>query len=180
MDWFDDWALTLAVFLPAVGMAIVLLIPRAEEQLIKVVTLITTLVTLAVGIAILADFDYDAARLQFRSTRAGSTSSTAGTTSASTASRSRCSSSRCSSPCGIIYSWNHFPEPHNPKAFLALILLLEIGMNGTFVAQDLILFFIFFEIVLLPMFFMIGVWGGPNREDARRSSSSCSRCSARR
>ena len=68
--------------------------------------------------------------------------------------------------CCVIYSWNHFPEPHNPKAFLALILLLETGMNGTFVAQDLILFFIFFEIVLLPMFFMIGVWGGPNREYA--------------
>ena len=66
----------------------------------------------------------------------------------------------------IIYSWNHFPEPHNPKGFLALILLLEVGMNGTFVAEDLILFFIFFEIVLLPMFFMIGVWGGPNREYA--------------
>ncbi|CAB4667730.1 unannotated protein [freshwater metagenome] len=66
----------------------------------------------------------------------------------------------------IIYSWNHFPEPHNPKAFLALILILEVGMNGTFVAQDLILFFIFFEVVLLPMFFMIGVWGGPNREYA--------------
>jgi NADH-quinone oxidoreductase subunit M len=66
----------------------------------------------------------------------------------------------------VIYSWNHFPEPHNPKAFLALILLLEVGMNGTFVAQDLILFFVFFEIVLLPMFFMIGVWGGPNREYA--------------
>ena len=66
----------------------------------------------------------------------------------------------------VIYSWNHFPEPHNPKAFLALILLLEVGMNGTFAAQDLILFFVFFEIVLLPMFFMIGVWGGPNREYA--------------
>jgi NADH-quinone oxidoreductase subunit M len=39
-------------------------------------------------------------------------------------------------------------------------------MIGTFVAQDLILFFIFFEVVLLPMFFMIGVWGGPNREYA--------------
>ena len=46
------------------------------------------------------------------------------------------------------------------------MLILEVGMNGTFVAQDLILFFIFFEIVLLPMFFMIGVWGGPNREYA--------------
>ena len=69
-------------------------------------------------------------------------------------------------PLCIIYSWDHFPEPHNPKAFLALILLLETGMIGTFVAQDLILFFIFFEVVLLPMFFMIGVWGGPNREYA--------------
>ena len=39
-------------------------------------------------------------------------------------------------------------------------------MNGTFLAEDLILFFIFFEVVLLPMFFMIGVWGGPNREYA--------------
>jgi NADH-quinone oxidoreductase subunit M len=66
----------------------------------------------------------------------------------------------------VIYSWNHFPEPHNPKAFLALILLLEVGMNGTFVAQDLILFFVFFEVVLLPMYFMIGVWGGENRQYA--------------
>ncbi|MGH7372530.1 MAG: complex I subunit 4 family protein, partial [Candidatus Methylomirabilales bacterium] len=66
----------------------------------------------------------------------------------------------------VIYSLDHFPEPHNPKAFLALLLLLETGMNGTFVAQDLILFFIFFELVLLPMYFMIGVWGGPNREYA--------------
>src|SRR4029078_4586194 len=63
----------------------------------------------------------------------------------------------------IVYSWNHFPEPHNPKAFLILILILETGMIGTFVAQDLILFFVFFEVVLLPMYFMIGVWGGEQR-----------------
>jgi len=63
----------------------------------------------------------------------------------------------------VIYSWNHFPEPHNPKAFLILILILETGMNGTFIAQDLILFFVFFEVVLLPMYFMIGVWGGEQR-----------------
>ena len=66
----------------------------------------------------------------------------------------------------VIYSWDHFPEPHNPKAFLILMLLLETGMNGTFAAQDLILFFVFFELVLLPMYFMIGVWGGPNRQYA--------------
>jgi NADH-quinone oxidoreductase subunit M len=66
----------------------------------------------------------------------------------------------------VVYSWDHFPEPHNPKAFLALLLVLETGMVGTFLAEDLILFFIFFELVLLPMYFMIGVWGGPNREYA--------------
>ena len=69
-------------------------------------------------------------------------------------------------PLVIIYSWNHFPEPHNPKAFLILILILETGMVGTFVAQDLILFFVFFEVVLLPMYFMIGVWGGEQRQYA--------------
>jgi NADH-quinone oxidoreductase subunit M len=69
-------------------------------------------------------------------------------------------------PLVIIYSWNHFPEPRNPKAFLILILILHTGMLGSFVAQDLILFFVFFEVVLLPMYFMIGVWGGEERQYA--------------
>ncbi|MDH3755231.1 MAG: NADH-quinone oxidoreductase subunit M, partial [Acidimicrobiia bacterium] len=69
-------------------------------------------------------------------------------------------------PLCIVYSLDHFPDPHNPKAFLALLLILETGMIGTFVAQDLILFFVFFEVVLLPMFFMIGVWGGEDRKYA--------------
>ena len=47
-----------------------------------------------------------------------------------------------------------------------LMLVLQTGMAGTFVAQDLILFFVFFEVVLLPMYFMIGVWGGENRKYA--------------
>ena len=46
MNWFDSWGLTLVVFLPVVGMGIVLLLPREDEQSIKVATLLTTLVTL--------------------------------------------------------------------------------------------------------------------------------------
>ena len=168
MDWFHEWALTLAVFLPAVGLAIILVLPRAEETAAKVVALLTTLVTLGVGIGILADFDYDRAGiLQFRVNESWIDV---------IQSRYHLGIDGISLPllvlsmfvtvlC-VVYSWNHWPEPHNPKAFLALILLLEVGMNGTFVAQDLVLFFIFFELVLLPMFFMIGVWGGPNREYA--------------
>ena len=63
----------------------------------------------------------------------------------------------------IIYTFGDMPEAGNPKAFLILMLVLQTGMAGTFVAQDLILFFVFFEVVLLPMFFIIGVWGGEQR-----------------
>jgi NADH-quinone oxidoreductase subunit J len=52
-------------------------------------------------------------------------------------------------PLCIIYSWKHFPEPKNPKAFLILILILETGMLGSFVAQDLILFFVIASVVAL-------------------------------
>jgi NADH-quinone oxidoreductase subunit M len=168
LDWFDSWGLTLAVFLPSVGMVIVLAIPRAQEQALKITALATTVATLGVGIALLARFDYDGTgALQFDVNKSWIDVIN---------SRYNLGIDGIALPlllmtmlitvmC-VIYSWDHFPEPHNPKAFLALILLLETGMNGTFCAQDLILFFIFFELVLLPMFFMIGVWGGPNREYA--------------
>ena len=56
--------------------------------------------------------------------------------------------------------------PGRTKAFLALMLLLETGMAGTFIAFDLILFFVFWEMVLVPMYFLIGIWGSANREYA--------------
>jgi NADH-quinone oxidoreductase subunit M len=166
MDWFDSgWALTLAIFLPAVGMTIILLIPRGQELAIKSTALLTTAATFGVSVALLALFDYDkTGDLQFEANKSWIDV---------ISSRYHIGIDGISLPllvlttlitlmC-VIYSWNHFPEPHNPKGFLALTLLLETGMVGTFAAQDLILFFIFFELVLLPMFFMIGVWGGPNR-----------------
>ena len=168
MDWFDSWALSLAAFIPIVGVAIVLAIPKAKEELIKQVALATTAVTLAVGVIILFRFDYDAAdKLQFSVNKSWIDV---------ISSRYHMGLDGISLPLLIltmgvtllcvVYSWDHFPEPHNPKAFLALLLVLETGMVGTFLAEDLILFFIFFELVLLPMYFMIGVWGGPNREYA--------------
>ena len=60
------------------------------------------------------------------------------------------------------------------------MLVLETGMVGTFVAQDLILFFVFFEVVLLPMYFMIGVWGGEQPDVRRDQVLPVHRCSARR
>jgi NADH-quinone oxidoreductase subunit M len=168
MDWFDSWALSLVVFVPLAGAVITMLIPRREELAVKVVALVTTLVTLAVTVATLARFDYDNThRLQFVVNKEWiEVINSRYHIGVDGISLPLLALSAFITVLCVIYSWNHFPEPHNPKAFLALLLVLEVGMNGTFVAQDLILFFIFFEIVLLPMFFMIGVWGGPNREYA--------------
>ncbi len=52
------------------------------------------------------------------------------------------------------------------KGYLMLFLLLETGMVGTFLALDFFLFYIFWEVMLLPMYFLIGIWGGPRREYA--------------
>ena len=60
-------------------------------------------------------------------------------------------------------SW---PIAKNVKAYCILFLLLETGMLGVFVSLDLFLFYVFWEVMLLPMYFLIGVWGGPRREYA--------------
>ncbi len=52
------------------------------------------------------------------------------------------------------------------KGYFALFLLLETGMMGTFCALDFFLFYVFWELMLLPMYFLIGIWGGPRREYA--------------
>ena len=66
----------------------------------------------------------------------------------------------------VIYTYDNMPDAGNAKSFLSLMLVLQVGMAGSFIAQDLILFFVFFEVVLLPMYFMIGVWGGEQRQYA--------------
>jgi NADH-quinone oxidoreductase subunit M len=52
------------------------------------------------------------------------------------------------------------------KAYMALFLLLETGMMGVFCSLDMFLFYVFWEVMLLPMYFLIGIWGGPRREYA--------------
>src|SRR3546814_9295580 len=65
-DFLTDWGLSLMVFLPLAGALVMLLIPKAEEGMHKVVALLASLASAGVGIAVMADFDYDkAGELQF-------------------------------------------------------------------------------------------------------------------
>ena len=164
----QNWVLTVGTFLPLVGVLVMLFVPKAEEQLQKTIGLVTAGATLAVGVYTLTQFDYGrAADMQF------------------VANAEWINVIKSSYHIGLdgislplyflsmvvtflvmIYSWDHVPSPGNPKAFFILMLVLQTGMAGTFIARDLILFFVFFELVLLPMYFMIGVWGGENRQYA--------------
>lgn len=62
---------------------------------------------------------------------------------------------------GILSSWSSINE--KVKAYHVFMLILETGMLGAFLALDLFLFYIFWEVMLIPMYFLIGIWGGPRR-----------------
>jgi len=64
-------------------------------------------------------------------------------------------------PISILSTWTAVEE--RVKDFMLFFLLLEVGMSGVFLAQDLFLFYIFWEFTLVPMYFLIGIWGGPRR-----------------
>ena len=68
--------------------------------------------------------------------------------------------------CAALYTVRHVPDPGRARAFVGLLLLLQVGMVGTFVVLDLVVFFIFFEVVLAPMWFLIAFWGTGRRRKA--------------
>ena len=63
----------------------------------------------------------------------------------------------------IVASWN---IDKKPLGYFSLFLLLDAGMMGVFLSLDFFLFYIFWEVMLLPMYFLIGIWGGPQRHYA--------------
>ncbi|HEX9410461.1 MAG TPA: NADH-quinone oxidoreductase subunit M [Actinomycetota bacterium] len=168
MSGWDKSAITLAVFLPAFGALVIAFVPRSMDRLVRALGIAFSGAALVVGILMLFGFDYGAHDgLQFELKASWISAINA---------NYHVGVDGISLPlfeltllltflCAI-YTWRFLPEPGRPKAFLALVLLLETGMAGTFIAFDLVLFFIFWELVLVPMYFLIGIWGSANREYA--------------
>ncbi len=170
MDVISDqnWLLSLGTFLPLAGVLLMLFVPEREVKAQKQLALVTALATFAVAIYTVTQFDFDQAqRLQFsvdvewiEAIRSNYAIGLDGI------SLPLYVLSSFITLVVIIYTFDDMPSGGSAKSFLILMLVLQTGMAGTFVAQDLILFFVFFEIVLLPMYFMIGVWGGEQRQYA--------------
>jgi len=166
MTW-ENSAITIATFLPLVGALVIALVPSRNDRAVRALAIVFTAVALVVAIAIAADFDYGSQGLQFELNADWIPAISA---------RYHVGIDGISLPLYVltfalsflcaIYSWRFIPKPGKTKGFLALMLLLETGMAGTFIAFDLILFFVFWELVLVPMYFLIGIWGSANREYA--------------
>jgi NADH-quinone oxidoreductase subunit M len=165
---WEDWAISIATFLPLVGAVVIAFTPRERDRLVRTLGVLFTAAALIVGLVMALGFDYGAGHgLQFE---------------VSThwipviGARYHVGIDGISLPLYVltlalsflcaIYSYRFVPSPGRTKSFLALQLLLETGMAGTFIAFDLILFFVFWELVLVPMYFLIGIWGSANREYA--------------
>ena len=163
-----NWYLTIITFLPLVGaVAVSLFAPKGDEATAIGIGLAAAVPTMAVAIYMCTKYSRNSSGLQFEVDKSWiSVIKTRYHVGINGLALPMLLLSTVVVVLCIIYCWGHFPDPHNPKAVIALMLVLETGMNGVFVAQDLILFFVFFELTLLPMYFLIGVWGGPNRQYA--------------
>jgi NADH-quinone oxidoreductase subunit M len=166
MTW-ENSAITITTLLPIVGMLVVVLLPKDNERLIKAMGIIITGASLVLAIAISLGFDRDELGLQYQLILRWIPSIGASY---------HVGIDGISLPLYVLtfllgflcalYTWRYVPEPGRAKSFVALTLLLLTGMAGTFIAFDLILFFVFWELVLVPMYFLIGIWGSANREYA--------------
>ena len=166
MTW-ENSAITITTLLPIVGALVIVAMPRDKERPIRALGIVFTGAALVLAIAIAVGFDYGTDGLQY--VLDVNWISAIGV-------RYHVGIDGISLPLYVltfllsflcaIYTWRYVPDPGRTKAFLALMLLLETGMAGTFIAFDLILFFVFWELVLVPMYFLIGIWGSANREYA--------------
>jgi len=169
---WENAALTITVFLPLAGAGVISLIPKAREEQARTVALLVSVLAFALSLAILGSY-----YLGGNSPAPGELSFEVNTEwIPAIGANFHLGIDGISLPLFVlsylltflcaVYAFHHIEDPGKPKAFLALMLMLQTGMAGTFIAFDLILFFIFWELVLVPMYFLIGIWGGERREYA--------------
>ena len=156
--------LTYMVFFPLVGMVVVLLLPSNRHNLIRWVSVAVTVPPLLLAVWLFSNFDRNVPGLQFVAKvpwiPAYNIDYFVGVDGISI---SMVLLTALISFLCMFASWG---IDKAVTGYFALFLLLDTGMMGVFVALDFFLFYIFWEVMLLPMYFLIGIWGGPRREYA--------------
>ncbi|MFI7617646.1 NuoM family protein [Nonomuraea terrae] len=168
------WLPVALLAVPLIGAILLLLAPHALRHVIRTYGVVVSGVTFALSVLLAATFDYGAAaRTQFEVDRPWIPG---------LGLRFHLGVDGISLPlvvltalltflCFVYLCWRGGRSPDQlmgdkPRELVFTLLVLEVGMVGTFLALDLLLFFVFFEIVLIPMYFLIGTWGGKGRRAA--------------
>jgi len=156
--------LSWVTFTPVLGVLVLMFLPKDRRNLLRWVAVLTSMVAFGLSLVMLAQFDQTNASLQmverlpwfqlagmqieyYLGVDGLSILLVLLTT--------------FLTPISIISTWSAVEE--RVKEFLIFFLLLEVGMVGVFLSQDIFLFYIFWEFTLVPMYFLIGIWGGPRR-----------------
>ncbi|HEY3716056.1 MAG TPA: NADH-quinone oxidoreductase subunit M [Jatrophihabitantaceae bacterium] len=170
-------ALVVLVVLPLIGSVVVFALPKQDVKLAKQVALVFSLAVVVYAIVIAANFDTKGARFQFVGSwtwiKALGVHLSFGVDGIALV---LVLMSVILVPAVILASWNSFDSRRDAeetgapkrsvKNYFGLLLLLEFFMVGVFTATDVFLFYVFFEAMLVPMYFIIGSFGGPRRSYA--------------
>ncbi|MEW6665862.1 MAG: NADH-quinone oxidoreductase subunit M [Thermodesulfobacteriota bacterium] len=154
--------LSAITFFPLVGILVIALIDGSRRDLIRWVAFLTAVVTFALSLPLWFHFDSGTWEMQFVENKPWI---------AQFGIRYHMGIDGISlllillttflSALSILSTWS--AVTNGVKGYMVSLLFLEIGMNGVFSALDFVLFYVFWEVMLIPMYFIIGIWGGPRR-----------------
>ncbi len=154
---------TIVTFLPLVGVLILLFQPREDTTTLKQTALVVSILTFVASLGfVLGGFNFNTASFQFAEKypwiAAFGINYEVGIDGISLL---LVLLTTFLLPLTILSSWNSVKD--RLKEYLVFMLILESGMLGVFVSLDLFLFYVFWEVTLVPMYFLVGIWGGPRR-----------------
>lgn len=156
----SGWLLPLITFLPLLGALSLLAVPREEENLHRGIGLATSLVTFAVSLLVLSPFQPAEWNYVFDKPWVSSLGIRF-TLGLDGISLWLVLLTTFLMPIAIFSSWRAIDK--KVREFVIALLVLETGMIGAFLALDLFAFYVFWEVMLIPMYFIIGIWGGDRR-----------------
>lgn len=157
--------LTVVTFFPLVGVLVLLFVPKEQKDTIRWVAVGTSLITFLFSLVMLVQFDPSNPGFQLVVDvpwiNLGSIWNINFHLGVDGASLLLVLLTTFLSPIAIFSSWTAIQD--RVKEYMIFFLLLEVGMLGVFVSLDLFLFYIFWEFSLVPMYLLVGIWGGQNR-----------------
>ena len=157
--------LTLAIFIPLIGAAVIAVLPKAQEGSAKQIAAVTTAIVLSVVAYLFIDYDRGAGGYQFLDSTTWLDSSISDfdlnyAVGLDGLSLPLVLLTAFLGLVSVLISWR---IELRPKEYFAWLLVLETSLLGVFSSLDLVLFFLFWEVELIPMYFLISVWGSGNR-----------------